>query len=216
MHLLGKKISGFSLLEVIVTMAILAVMTSILFYNYPRLSQAVAFDAASQNILDVIRSAQITGSSRGGDYRGDGVYFKLSDPTNFISFFDYANIVDPFSGTKKSDKIYSNNLTPPPASTELDQLIPKTKIQNNVRITDICVKNSSVKSCAKAEISISFTRPFLSANISDHSGSPSYNFYEKAYIELYIDASDGIDQKCILIYKYGQVDIKSGSCNLQP
>lgn len=214
----SNKFLGFSLIEVVVTTAIFAIMMGIAFTNYPRLTQAVAFDTASQNLLDVIKSAQVTGSARGGDYRGDGVYFKLSDPFNFTLFSDFAYITDLITGNKKSDKIYSNNLIPLPG--DLDGATSTSKIQNNVKITKLCVKTGVTKDCNKAELSISFTRPFLNANISDNNSKESdgvtYTLFEKGYIELYINGSAGLDNKCILVYKYGQADIKNGLCDAQP
>ncbi len=215
-----KKVYGFSLIEVVVTMAIFAIMMGIAFTNYPRLSQAVAFDTAAQNTLDALKSAQITGSARGGDYRGDGVYFKLSDPFDYILFSDYANIIDSVTSNKKSDKIYSNNLPIPPAISELDQLTSKNKIQNNVKVNRLCVKDSSsVPDCTKTELSISFTRPYVAANVSDNATkdiviTDNYFLFEKAGIELFINGSAGADKKCIIIYKYGYMEIKSGACNL--
>lgn len=225
MNLLDKKntfknkkspslISGFSLIEVVVTMAIFAIMMGIAFTNYPRLSQAVAFNTASENLLEVLKSAQITGSARGGDYRGDGVYFKLSDPFDYLQFLDYAVTVDSLTANKKSDKIYTNNILPTP--TDLDQLVSKSKIQNNVKLMRLCTKtSSSPQDCIKPELSISFTRPYLAANISDHTQTLGlYNFYEKAGIELFINGSAGQDRKCIVVYQYGQMEIKQGECNL--
>lgn len=213
-----NKVLGFSLIEVVVTVAIFAIMMGIAFTNYPKLTQAVAFDTASQNILDVIKSAQITGSARGGDYRGDGAYFKLSDPFSFILFSDFAYITDATTGNKKSDKIYSNNLSSLPG--DLDGATSTNKIQNNVKITKLCVKTETIKDCSKTELSISFTRPFLNSNISDNdtkeSDGVTYKLFEKGYVELYINGSAGLDNKCILVYKYGQSDIKNGLCDDQP
>ena len=214
-----KKAYGFSLIEVVVTMAIFAIMMGIAFTNYPRLSQAVAFDTAAQNTLDVLKSAQITGSARGGDYRGDGVYFKLSNPFDYILFSDYANIIDLVTSNKKSDKIYSNNLPTSPAISESDQLTSKNKIQNNVKVINLCIKDSGVMVCNKSELSISFTRPYVAANISDNITkdiliNDNYFLFEKAGIELFINGSAGADKKCIVVYKYGYMEIKSGACNL--
>ena len=88
----NKKINfyrGFSLLEVIVTLAILGMMAGLVLFNYPKLTQTLAFRNASDQLFFGLKSAQVTGSSRGGDYRGDGIFIDTTvSNSNFSEFQD--------------------------------------------------------------------------------------------------------------------------------
>jgi prepilin-type N-terminal cleavage/methylation domain-containing protein len=215
-------VRGFSLLEVIVTMVIFGIMMSISFSNYPRLTAATAFNNAAQEIVSITKSAQITGSSRGGSYGGDGVYFAIGDKTNFIEFSDIIPNIDLGSGVtgvKKGDKVFSNNLTPAPDDLDLTKI---TKIQSNISISDLCVKNSTgTISCNTTpggpdNLSISFIRPSVEANISDMNQiAGKYDLYDKGYVELYQHGTSKTDYKCMIVYRYGQIDLKSGKCTQQ-
>jgi prepilin-type N-terminal cleavage/methylation domain-containing protein len=216
-----NHLAGFTLLEIVVTIAIFLVMIGISFGNYPKLSRVTAFSVASENILDDLKSSQITGSAKGGVYRGDGLYFNLANPTNYILFSDYANLTGSVTGTgnKKSDKIYSNNLIPTPAEKDLE--VSNEIIQSRVIVNRLCTKETSTSTpvCNKTQLSISFTRPHVTANISDNMTkeippSTNYLLFEKAGVELHIDGLSGDDKKCILIYKYGYMEIKHGECIL--
>lgn len=210
------KNQGFTLIEVMVNVVIFAIMMSISFYNYPKLTQALAFNNASQEIVSIIKSAQISGSSRGGSYSGDGV-FLYKDGNTFIEFLDATSTLD-YLGTLKSDKAFSTSTSP-------SDLISKINtIQNGVKVSDLCVKNTSgVKKCVANGVnnfSVAFVRPSTAGNITDYSetflGSGIYNFFDKGYIELLQPGQGTYYKKCIVIYNYGQIETKSGECSFQP
>ncbi len=210
------KNQGFTLIEVMVNVVIFGIMMSISFYNYPKLTQALAFSNAAQEIVSIVKSAQISGSSRGGSYSGDGVFFSRNGIT-FTEFLDATSTLD-YLGTLKSDRVFST-------STDPSDLISKINtVQNNVKVSDICVKNtSSSKKCGVNGVnnfSVTFVRPSIAANMTDYSetflGSGIYNFFDKGYIELLQTGPGNYYKKCIVIYNYGQVETKSGECSFQP
>jgi prepilin-type N-terminal cleavage/methylation domain-containing protein len=222
MNLLDKKhftkVSGFTIMEMLVTVAIFGLMMSISIFNYPKLSQVITFNSSSEAVLDSLKFSQIKGSSRGGDYRGDGVYFLMSSPTNYTEFLDATTTLDLVTGTEKSDRAYSNDLIPFPSKPDL--VVSTNKIQSNVKINNLCVKNSTDPSpvCGKSKLSVTFVRPSLTANISDLTEfSPGvFNLFEKGYIELSIKNSTNEDKKCLVVYRYGQMELKQGFCINQP
>jgi hypothetical protein len=189
---------------------------SISFSQYPKMTQTIGFNTAVSDISYLIKNTQVSGSSRGDfgatDYAGEGVYFE-NGSTTVINFLDAIE-----SGSSdayaqgNSDKVYTSN----------DKIIKENKMMNNVKISDICTKqeSGSTISCAGSgadkKLSITFIRPSAQANISDLSQSSGvYNFYDKGYIEFYQNGLSGNDKKCIIIYKFGQIDLKNGKCSEQ-
>jgi prepilin-type N-terminal cleavage/methylation domain-containing protein len=204
------KNRGFSLMEMLVTVTIFTIMMGLTFFNYPKLAQSLSFSNSAQEITGSLKTAQVNGSSRGGDYTGDGVYYEKGK-SYYTEFKDATTTIDSF-GTKRGDNLFSILTTPSDSEK-------KVEIGNVIIIGDICVKNSvdSSKVCGKNKLSITFSRPAVVANITDHSQTSSVNnFYDKGYIELYKAGYAGFDRKCVIVYKYGDIDLKNTPCADQP
>ena len=171
---ISSRIRGFSLIEMVVTLAIFALLMSISFSAYPRMTQALGFNAAVSDTSYMIKETQISGTSRGdftGDgYSGEGVYFdRTTEAKSFYikTFLDKTDTVDSF-GESKSNKVYDSE----------DQTLKDNKNINQVKIVDLCVgMEGQSKVCNKQELSITFIRPTAQANISDLSSTVvGYNF----------------------------------------
>jgi hypothetical protein len=122
------------------------------------------------------------------------------------TFLDKSDNVDDF-GDAKSDKVYDRDIT--------DKTLKNNKNINQVKVSDLCVslEGQSNKVCGKQELSLTFIRPTAQANISDMTSSGGvYNFYDKGYIDLFQSGLPGSDHKCIIVYKFGQIDTKNGKC----
>lgn len=97
---------GFSLLELMVTIGISAVMSAIIFFNYPAFNSNVSLRRTADNIALTIREAQAYGLgvrqfSPIGGFPGYGVHFTLATPKDFVLYADgnHNSIYDKGAGT---------------------------------------------------------------------------------------------------------------------
>jgi prepilin-type N-terminal cleavage/methylation domain-containing protein len=202
MKFLNKNLHGFTLIEVIVTLAILAILMGITYSSYPRLSSVIAFNASVQEFVATFKAAQLYGSSSGGDSRGSGIYIDTSNP-EFIREFNDNVIPNNYSdtGVLLSNKYYDNNVG---NDTELTKL---TQIKNSVAINKILVDGAN-----KTKVSITYIRPNTEAWIKDITEADPSIFYTKASIELRSKTLGDDYLTCVTIYKNGQVDLKNSPC----
>ena len=109
--------TGFSLVELMVSISIFMVVTAVTLTSYPKFSNRLSLDLLAEDIALSIRQAQIFGSSvlgaRGGVglaniFTAYGVHFEEPDMTspnyNYLIFADVAN---PPSGAGKIDRQYN-------------------------------------------------------------------------------------------------------------
>ena len=94
---LSRKANGFSLMELMVVLGILAIINMMIFASYPEFSQRMALKRTSEEIALIARQAQayalgIKRSASGGDnYFGFGVRFDTGNPKSLILFTDLDN-----------------------------------------------------------------------------------------------------------------------------
>jgi prepilin-type N-terminal cleavage/methylation domain-containing protein len=89
------KNKGFTLVEVVVTLFIVALMYTIIFINYRQSGQGLALQRSANKLAQDIRRveqmamASASNSNCPTTYRyGSGIYFKISEPDHYILFAD--------------------------------------------------------------------------------------------------------------------------------
>jgi prepilin-type N-terminal cleavage/methylation domain-containing protein len=87
--------SGFTLIEVLVSISIVSVIMLVTLWNYGTFLDNLALSAAGQEIATAIRQAQVYGLSvkevsvGGGQFNyAYGVHFDMNDPSHYIIFVD--------------------------------------------------------------------------------------------------------------------------------
>lgn len=103
--ILSRKANGFSLIELMVAVGIMALINIMIFANYPEFSQKMALKRTSEEIALIARQAQVYALgikklvSAGDDYFGFGIHFETSNKNKntLILFAD-----------SDSDKTYDN------------------------------------------------------------------------------------------------------------
>ena len=83
---------GLTLVEVLVTVSMLALLSSMMIFNYPRFSENYRLDSAASAVAAILNEAEsralgIAGSTS-GVFPGFGVYFDVSTPSEYILFSD--------------------------------------------------------------------------------------------------------------------------------
>lgn len=87
-----RKEDGLTLLELMVTVSMLVLVSSIVLFNYPLFSENYRLDRAASEIAAILSEAEsralgIAGSAT-GVFPGFGVYFNRTTPREYILFSD--------------------------------------------------------------------------------------------------------------------------------
>lgn len=226
---------GFSLIEVVVTLAIFSILAGITYTSYPNANNIMAYNLTVQDIVARIKNAQIYGASQGGEYKGSGLYFQTSlsaqsasqEAKTIIEFLDKATL-----DTTGSDSILDSNKFYDQADSVIinpqDKILINEFYKNNIFVNKICTKNlttppssNTCNNSSQTKLSITYIRPNTKAYITDmgieniptDTEITGKKQYDIGYIELkskVLNEADGY--RCIAIYKNGQINLKSGKC----
>lgn len=180
--------AGFTLVELMVSVGIFALMTTFLLAKYGTFNQSVLLTNLAYDVALTIRNAQ----SYGLNVRSVG------DVENFdtaygVHFSDSANTLFTFFADPIKDGIYTS-----------DKKISDYLIKRGSVISDLCVGNdsSSCSSTGVDTVDVSFIRPNPDGIIKINGAtSPSYK-----YAEITLRATDGSLKK-VVVRSTGQIAI---------
>lgn len=187
----GSPRRGFTLIELMVTMAIFVIMTALIMARYNSFYSGTIFTNIAYDIALTIRQAQTYGISvKVGDRNPStfgsayGVAFQLGTGNkNFILYRDI------------DGRGYTNDMTDPPESTY--------SIKQGAYISYMCVGTSAVACTSTGKLSIIFLRPNPEPQIC---GVDTSDCGYK-YAEITITAGDEVTKKKVIVNPVGQVSI---------
>lgn len=176
--------SGFSLIEMLVVLAIFIIMLGVVLANFPAFRDQTALQLIAQEIATTIRQAQVYGigtrsAGAGGAFRSHGLYFDLADKRTFILYADTNS-----TGGRQTD----------------DTEIEKFAIRGGAEITDLCNEST----CGLQILDILFTRFYPEANFPGLSPAPSY-------VKIVLKSTRTNDQKWVEVWNTGQISVKNPS-----
>jgi len=187
--------SGFTLVELLVTMSILVVITSMILANYPGFSETLALKRTAQEIALTIRQAQVYGLSvrefgaGSGIFPGYGVHFDIAgSPDTFVLFAD-AN----------GNKSYDAGDGCGGLSTECVQMF---KISTGDKISKLCgdQQSSPPGDCSLSQLDIVYLRPTPTVTLK--SGSSAFSD-----VNVVVRSPKG-EEKTIRVWLSGQIGVE--------
>ncbi|PLX21780.1 hypothetical protein C0584_01605 [Candidatus Parcubacteria bacterium] len=197
MNILKKK-SGFSLIELVVSISIIAIISAIMIANYRSGGNSNELSVAAQNLVSEIRKAQAYSLSHrehnGTIYPTGGWGVRLTDDTsgdlnkNFIFYYDIPDI------------------GPPLRTQKFDQAIEKSyssQIGHNVFVSNIICDGVDTN----AYFWVVFEPPEPKINFL-RSSDPSNTTLTEGIntVEIVLEHSSG-KTKSIILNKFGLIDI---------
>lgn len=189
-------LTGFSMLELIIVIAIMVTVSSLVLANYPGFNERLAVRQQAEEIASNVRQAQAYGLGvkefGPNDFPGYGVYFQSSVTDSYILFADSVTV--------------SKNL----AYDAPDEKIKDLAILGNVRIYDLCANQKQVPagSCGLANLTVVYTRPTPIITLKGGS-SPSCSGAGGSWcdIEVKIRGARGTT-RTVVIWLSGQISVE--------
>jgi prepilin-type N-terminal cleavage/methylation domain-containing protein len=167
MHRVGR---AFTIVELLVSIAIIAVISAISFWNSRAFSDSVAVTSVAEDVSLAIRDAQNYGSSVRESSVGSntfnlgyGIDFDVNHPTFIVVFVD-----------KNSNHVYDDDNGIPCDNSPGDECVEKIFLRDQVTMTSACIVNSSNSVICPAgwnSVQVSFLRPILDATINAVNGT---------------------------------------------
>ncbi len=150
-----RFVRGFSLIELLVTIAISTLIASAVLVRFSAFDSVVILKTIAYEIALTLREAQVYAVSATGDTAAlfdspYGVYFDTNAPQNYIFYEDSNGNLD-YDG--------------PSTDTILETYTMNPKYQ----ISDLCVGGS----CGQSDLSVAFQRPEFDANLVPNGSSGS-------------------------------------------
>ena len=229
--------SGFSLVELMVSISIFVLITSMTLANYPKFSNKLSLDLLAEDIALSIRQAQIFGSSIFGIKVGNGgsqtkkfgsygVHFEAPDgksrPGNSVQYLYllFADIApgkpEQYDGTSSSDPNTEGLPCLGPAPSQ--ECLQKFLVTGRNKVKFLCANfeegdtDKRVKSCDSPNKKLSvldvvFVRPNLDANFF----AKDENSMEKSGLSnvgIVLESPGGEYYKTIVIWRTGQISVE--------
>lgn len=201
-----KKTSGFSLIELLVTLGIIVLISVGVMARYPSLSEIHSVDRASRLALASIRDAEIRAMSikedptSPGAFPAYGIRFEMGANNKYITMFADTNCLETAPQNCKYDNF-------------VDRIVEQKIIPTVASISKLCGNAKSDpfnKNCSLQSVEIVFLRPTPSVFLK---GTDSFGTYDFSDVEIVIDQPGAIDVKIKTVgaAQGGQIFIENGS-----
>ncbi len=160
-----KDSAGFTLIELIVSMAIMAAILSVVVFNFAKNSNMTTLTTIAYDVALTLRQAQIYGISVKNSAEpnataefnaGYGVHFN-TDSNSYITFKDNPAADGTHNG------LYNDNSSDCTAASDKGECIEQVPIQQGYGVGKICTTTPG--DCSASTVDITFLRPDTKAKI---------------------------------------------------
>lgn len=202
-----KQVSGgFTIIEMIVVIAIIAVVTTLVLFNQAKLNSAILVSNTAYEIGLIVREAQVEGlgvkATADGFLSSYGVHFDISKPTLITMFADRNNngTYDSTEGEMTQEYVINNT-----RSGTVLGICPVESLTVK-RLKLYCTSNRS-----KSTLDVVFTRPNPEAlfKVGEPTGSSPGSYVGAFVVNV---GFEGDMCRSVIIEKTGAVEIAKTHC----
>lgn len=179
--------SGFSIPELLITIAIVSIMTAVVLFKYPEFNSSILLSSQAYELALDFREAQtfsLGARTEGTDpsqFREEyGLYFNMSDSNQYIFFQDNGDIN--------------------PAHYDPGEEVNVILLDSRYAISNICINNVDCTSTV-SNIAVSFRRPDFDAKFYSTDSST----IDTVYVEL--TAVGSTNTRMVSITNTGQITV---------
>jgi len=196
----GKLLTGFTLVELLVTLTIFSIMTGVVLVNQGKFNNTIFLSNLAHDIALTIRQAQTYGinvreTAQSSDlFSNYGVSFQMgANNKNFVIFADVL-------GT--ANGLFDGSFSCPGNDSEC---VERYVIKNSNYIKSICAGNDESDCTANSAttLNISFTRPDSDAHIKSNVKTT-----DQPYAKIVVASQDGANTKGIIVRSTGQIYVE--------
>lgn len=187
---------GFTLVELLISIGIIAFISSIVLLKYGSFDSTVLLKNAAYEVALALREAQaksVSGSHQGGDASFPfGVTF-TPDSKNY-TIFRYASATDPspYYDVSESDPDLASNIS-------------TTSMERSMLVIDVCINDGGVDDCDIDRLDVSFRRPeFRALFFAVKAGVPQSNIQSA---KIKVGSSNGGNVFVVGVTRLGQITV---------
>ncbi len=199
--------TGFTLLEMLISMAILTLLTSVLLFNYNSFNNRISLDILAHQIAQWTRDTQVSAMSVRpsrtalSSFSGFGLHFDITTPTSFIYFAD-------LNGDKQYTPLTGAQKCGDPG-VECEKVILINKKNKIEKLCGLTSPAHAAGVCSSGldevqQFDIVFTRPNPDAAITGFIGVPSFQY---AHADITI-VSPAQYRRTIQVWTTGQISVQ--------
>lgn len=204
------KNKGFTLIELMVTITIMMIMTSVVLFNYNRFNETTLLSTFAYDLSLTIRQAQVYGAGvRDSDLASQGSPISVGSIGN-PSFKKAYGLH--FEKTKTSFSIFldglENNGLPngihevgSQNATDID--LDTYLFQRGINIQALCVGSGISENCDKTSLDVTFHRPDPEAIITANGEIANYS-----QATIILQSADTKISKSVIVNMTGQISVK--------
>jgi len=191
---------GFTLIELMVTIAIVTVIMGIILIENSKFNDSIILTNTAYEVALVARQAQVFGlsskaASSGTVYSGYGISASAVSGENAV--------VRLFADTNSDGKYQST-----------EEITGGVQLGRGIRVTHICFNTGTQVCNSTTDLSttnIIFKRPNPESDIRDGTGAIPNGVKQ---VQINVDTTSSTSgRRCVIIYKSGQISVKSGNTN---
>jgi prepilin-type N-terminal cleavage/methylation domain-containing protein len=222
---IAQRASGFSLVEMMVVLAIISVVTSIALLGQGEFNRSILLTDTAYTVALSLREMQTYGlSSRkfnATQNAGYGAYVTSATTGSYVLFADTADADTVDRNTYATSCLFGGTGTPESKPGDCiytpgsDGIVQTYAFSRGFRISSFCGKNGAAKYCSTdgttplTEMNIVFLRSNTeTAVLAKRNGV----WTPLTSAELYLQSYDGSGTKGICVSRVGQISVTNGTC----
>ncbi|MDD5639578.1 MAG: hypothetical protein PHR47_02110 [Candidatus Pacebacteria bacterium] len=192
---------GLTLIELMTVVAMVIIVTGIVFANYGTGQNNMALERSSQKLYQDLRFA-VSNSMSGieGNY-GNGIHFDIDTTGSIYKYLIFKNPIDEYTFTTNSTNIF------PSRGVDVNSDNDWVKLENGVKIVSFKNKDGGT---ADKVLDVFFRSPYPTTflNGTYYQNSTDCSPQTNCTVSITLSTNDGTNTKTITINNAGMIDLK--------